>query len=205
MANMFIGHGGFALVMGKPTLIHLYEAAGLGGVGVPLPTISVAIGGFEMLLEVLCLEVNVEAFFFFVCVEAWHRVVTRASPGLWGVVRSVGARQYLCRPPVVDRCAAGAHRPRGHCPRADPRRLAALACWGGSSRGGAHRAIGATRSLSGEPSHPAISPPVACRLHVRPLPCPFVNLPIGDLCTEWMASGDRNSWSRATNRHHACD
>ena len=37
MANMFIGHGGFALVMGKPTLIHLYEAAGLGASACPSP------------------------------------------------------------------------------------------------------------------------------------------------------------------------
>jgi hypothetical protein len=109
MASMFIGHGGFALVMGKPTLIHLYEAAGLGGVGVPLPTISVAIGGFEMLLEVLCLEVNVAAFFFFECVwkigtellhvpaqayGAWCEVLERgsiyASPLLW-----IGVQQVL--------------------------------------------------------------------------------------------------------------
>jgi hypothetical protein len=131
MANMFISHGGFALVMGKPTLIHLYEAAGLGGVGVPLPTISVAIGGFEMLLGVLCLEVNVAAFFFFVCVwklgtELLH--VPAQAYGAWWEVLERGSS--YAAPPVGDRCAASAHRPRGHCPRADPRRLAALACWG---------------------------------------------------------------------------
>jgi hypothetical protein len=76
---------------------------------VPLATISVAIGGFEMLLEVLCLEVNVAAFFFFVCVwkigtellhvpaqayGAWCEVLERgsiyAAPLLW-----IGVQQVL--------------------------------------------------------------------------------------------------------------
>jgi hypothetical protein len=80
-----------------------------GGVGVPLPTISVAIGGFEMLLGVLCLEVNVVAFFFFVCgwklgtellhvpgqaYGAWWEVLERgssyAAPLLW-----IGVQQVL--------------------------------------------------------------------------------------------------------------
>jgi hypothetical protein len=68
MASMLIGHGGFRLVMGKPNLTQFYEAAGLGVFGVPLPTVSSVIGGFEMLLWVLCLEVNVAAFFIFACV-----------------------------------------------------------------------------------------------------------------------------------------
>jgi hypothetical protein len=102
MASMLIGHGGFGLVMGKQNLLRFYEAAGLGGVGVSLPTMSAVIGGFEMLLGVLCLEVQVAAFFMFVCVwklateflhlpaqayGAWWEVMERgssyAAPLLW--------------------------------------------------------------------------------------------------------------------------
>jgi hypothetical protein len=102
MASMLIGHGGFGLIMGKQNLLRFYEAAGLGGVGVSLPTMRAVIGGFEMLLGVLCLEVQVAAFFMFVCVwklateflhlraqayGAWWEVMERgssyAAPLLW--------------------------------------------------------------------------------------------------------------------------
>jgi len=43
----------------------MYAAAGLGVIGVPLPVVSAWIGGFEMLLGVLCLWVNVVPFFLF--------------------------------------------------------------------------------------------------------------------------------------------
>jgi hypothetical protein len=102
MASMLIGHGGFGLVMGKQNLLRFYEAAGLGGVGVSLPTMTAVIGGFEMLLGVLCLEAQVAAFFMLVCVwklatellhipaqayGAWWEVMERgssyAAPLLW--------------------------------------------------------------------------------------------------------------------------
>src|SRR5688572_22274553 len=50
MAGMLIGHGAFGLVMGKATLLRFYDAAGFGGFGVPVPRVSAAIGGFEMVL-----------------------------------------------------------------------------------------------------------------------------------------------------------
>ena len=109
MASMLIGHGGFGLIMGKHNLLQFYEAAGLGLLGVPLPTVRAVIGGFEMLLGVLCLEVKVTAFFVFVCVwklateflyvparayGAWWEVIERgssyAAPLLW-----IGFQQVL--------------------------------------------------------------------------------------------------------------
>ena len=109
MASMLIGHGAFGLIMGKPNLLRFYEAAGLGVFGVPLPTLSAAIGGFEMLLGVLCLEATWPAFFVFVCVwklgteflyvpaqayGAWWEVLERgssyAAPLLW-----IGFQQVL--------------------------------------------------------------------------------------------------------------
>jgi hypothetical protein len=69
MAGMLIGHGAFGLVMAKATLLRFYDASGFGGFGVPLPTVSALIGGFEMLLGVLCVQATRPAFFLFVC--AW--------------------------------------------------------------------------------------------------------------------------------------
>jgi hypothetical protein len=102
MASMLIGHGGFGLVMGKPNLLHLYEAAGLGVFGVPLPTVSAVLGGLEMLLGLGCLWANGMTFFLCVCVwklgteflyvpaqvyGAWWEVMERggsfAAPLLW--------------------------------------------------------------------------------------------------------------------------
>jgi hypothetical protein len=109
MAGMLIGHGAFGLVMGKANLLGFYEAAGLGIFGLPLPTLRVAIGGFEMLLGVLCLVATWPAFFPFVCVwklgteflhvpaqayGAWWEVLERggsyAAPLLW-----IGMQQVL--------------------------------------------------------------------------------------------------------------
>jgi hypothetical protein len=108
MAGMLIGHGAFGLVMGKAHLLGFYEAAGLGGLGLPLPTLSAAIGGFEMLLGVLCLQATWPAFFLFVCAwklgteflyvpaqayGAWWEVLERggsyAAPLLWIGVQQV--------------------------------------------------------------------------------------------------------------------
>jgi hypothetical protein len=90
MASMLIGHGGFALVMGKPNLIHFYDAAGLGILGVPLPLLSAWIGAFEMLLGVLCLGMPVSAFFLFVCVwklgTEWLYVPAQAYGAWWEVM-----------------------------------------------------------------------------------------------------------------------
>lgn len=102
MASMLIGHGGFALVMGKQNLIHLYEAVGFGVLGVPLPMFSALLGGMEMLLGMLCVGVTWVPFFFFVCAwklgtellyvpaqayGAWWEVMERSSsyaaPLLW--------------------------------------------------------------------------------------------------------------------------
>jgi hypothetical protein len=110
MASMLIGHGGFGVIMGKQNLLQFYEAAGLGIVGVSLPTMSAVIGGFEMLLGALCLEAKVTAFFVFVCVwklateflyvpaqayGAWWEVMERgssyAAPLLW-----IGFQRALC-------------------------------------------------------------------------------------------------------------
>lgn len=112
MASMLIGHGGFGLVMGKPNLLHLYAAAGLGGVGVSLPTLRSCIGGFEMLLGFLCLGAPFSAFFLFVCAwklgteclyvpaqayGAWWEVMERgssyAAPLLW-----IGLQQCVWQP-----------------------------------------------------------------------------------------------------------
>ncbi|HSF34345.1 MAG TPA: hypothetical protein VLK82_28295 [Candidatus Tectomicrobia bacterium] len=109
MASMLIGHGGFGLVMAKQNLLQFYEAAGLGAVALPLPTTRAVIGGFEMILGVLCLEAKVSAFFVFVCAwklatellyvpagayGAWWEVMERgssyAAPLLW-----IGFRQVL--------------------------------------------------------------------------------------------------------------
>ena len=109
MASMLIGHGGFGLIMGKQNLLQFYEAAGIEGVGVPLRIMRAMIGGFEMILGALCLEVNVAAFFGFVCVwklateflhvpaqayGAWWELMERgssyAAPLLW-----IGFQQVL--------------------------------------------------------------------------------------------------------------
>jgi hypothetical protein len=112
MASMLIGHGGFGLVMGKQNLLRLYDAAGFGGFGVPLPTVSAVLGGFEMLLGVCCLVAQSATFFLFVCVwklgtellyvpaqayGAWWEVIERSSsyaaPLLW-----LGFSQVIQRP-----------------------------------------------------------------------------------------------------------
>jgi hypothetical protein len=109
MAGMLIGHGAFGLIMGKANLLRFYDAAGFGGIGVPLPGVSTAIGGFEMLLGVLCLQATWPAFFVFVCAwklgteflhvpaqayGAWWEVLERgssyAAPLLW-----IGCQQVL--------------------------------------------------------------------------------------------------------------
>jgi hypothetical protein len=108
MAGMLIGHGAFGLVMGKANLLGFYEAAGLGGLGLPSPTLSAAIGGFEMGLGVLCLQATWPAFFLFVSAwklgteflyvpaqayGAWWEVLERggsyAAPLLWIGVQQV--------------------------------------------------------------------------------------------------------------------
>jgi hypothetical protein len=108
MAGMLIGHGAFGLIMGKANLLRFYDAAGLGVFGIPLPTLSAAIGGFEMLLGVLCLQATWPALFVFVCVwklgteflhvpaqayGAWWEVLERgssyAAPLLWIVLQRV--------------------------------------------------------------------------------------------------------------------
>jgi hypothetical protein len=95
MAGMLIGHGGFGLVMSKQHLLHFYEAAGMGVVGVPLPMVRAVIGGFEMLLGVLCLETRVAVFFAFVCVwklatELLH-VPAQAFGAGWEVMERGGS------------------------------------------------------------------------------------------------------------------
>jgi len=115
MASMLIGHGAFGLVMGKANLLRFYDAIGLGGFGVPLPTLSAAIGGFEMLLGALCLQATWPVFFLFVCAwklgteglhvpaqayGAWWEVVERggsyAAPLLW-----IGMQQVLAAHGVI--------------------------------------------------------------------------------------------------------
>jgi hypothetical protein len=111
MAGMLIGHGAFGLIMGKATLLRFYDAAGFGVLGLPLPVLRAAIGGFEMLLGVLCLVATWPALFLFVCVwklgteflhvpaqayGAWWEVLERggsyAAPLLWlGVHRALAA------------------------------------------------------------------------------------------------------------------
>ena len=102
MASMLIGHGGFGLVMGKQNLLRFYDAAGFGVFGVPLPTVSALLGGFEMLLGVGCLVAQGTTFFLFVFLwklgtellyvpaqayGAWWEVIERgssyAAPLLW--------------------------------------------------------------------------------------------------------------------------
>jgi hypothetical protein len=109
MAGMLIGHGAFGLMMGKANLLRFYDAAGFGGFGVPLPSVSAAIGWFEMLLGALCLQATWPAFFLFVgawklgteflhvpaqAYGAWWEVLERgssyAAPLLW-----IGFQQVL--------------------------------------------------------------------------------------------------------------
>jgi hypothetical protein len=109
MASMLIGHGAFGLVRGKATLLRFYEAAGFGVFGVPLSTLSAAIGGLEMVLGGLCLVATWPVFFVLVCAwklgteglyvpaqayGAWWEVLERgssyAAPLLW-----IGLHQVL--------------------------------------------------------------------------------------------------------------
>jgi hypothetical protein len=85
MAGMLIGHGAFGLLMGKPNLLRFYDAAGFGIFGVPLPTLSAALGGVEMVLGVLCLGATSSAFFLFVC--AWKL----GTEGLYVPAQAYGA------------------------------------------------------------------------------------------------------------------
>ena len=115
MASMLIGHGGYGLVMGKQNLLQFYDAAGFGVFGVPLPTLSAVIGGYEILLGVLCLGVTSTTFFLFVCFwklgtellhvpaqayGAWWEVLERgssyAAPLLW-----IGFQQFLHQHGVI--------------------------------------------------------------------------------------------------------
>jgi hypothetical protein len=117
MVGMLIGHGAFGLVMGKASLLRFYDAAGFGIVSVPLLTLSATIGGFEMLLGVLCLVAMWPAFFVFVwawklgteglylpaqAYGAWWEVLERggsyAAPLLW-----IGFQQVLTRHGVTAR------------------------------------------------------------------------------------------------------
>jgi hypothetical protein len=137
MASMLIGHGAFGLVMGKSNLLRFYDAIGLGGFGVPLPTLSAAIGGFEMLLGALCLQATWPVFFLFVCAwklgteglhvpaqayGAWWEVLERSSsyaaPLLWlgfhwalaargAATQGVIPRRWLHAPTAGDRHTAG--------------------------------------------------------------------------------------------------
>ena len=120
--GMLIGHGAFGLVMGKANLLRFYDAAGLGGFGIPLPTVSLLIGGFEMLLGVLCLEVQRAPFFLFVCAwklgtevlyvpaqayGAWWEVLERgssyATPLLWITVQQVLAAHGVTAQGLIPR------------------------------------------------------------------------------------------------------
>jgi hypothetical protein len=140
MAGMLIGHGAFGLVMGKPNLLRFYDAAGFGVFGVPLPSVSAAIGGFEMLLGGLCLEVQVAPFFLFVCLwklgtellyvpaqayGAWWEVLERgssyAAPLLWIGFQRVLTAHSVPAPGLIPRHwlrpqGRGASRAVGHTP-----------------------------------------------------------------------------------------
>ena len=97
------------VVMGKPNLLRLYDAAGFGGFGLSLPGVSAAIGVIEMLLGILCVQAQGATFFLFVCAwklgteflyvpaqahGAWWEVLERsgsyAAPLLW-----IGCQQAL--------------------------------------------------------------------------------------------------------------
>jgi hypothetical protein len=123
MASMLIGHGAFGLIMGKANLLRFYEAAGFGGVGLPLPGVSAAIGGFEMLLGVLCLQATRPMFFVFVCAwklgteclhvpaqayGAWWEVLERgssyAAPLLWIGFQQALAAHGVAAQGLIPRC-----------------------------------------------------------------------------------------------------
>jgi hypothetical protein len=122
MAGMLIGHGAFGLVLGKANLLGFYEAAGVGVIGVPLPTVSTLIGGFEMLLGVWCVAAMRPAFFLFVCAwklgteflyvpaqayGAWWEVLERgssyAAPLLWLGVQQVLAAHGVTAQGLIPR------------------------------------------------------------------------------------------------------
>jgi hypothetical protein len=123
MAGMLIGHGAFGLVMGKAYLLGFYEAAGFGVTGVPLPTVSALIGGFEMLLGGWCLAALRPAFFLFVCAwklgteflyvpaqayGAWWEVLERggsyAAPLLWLGFQRILAAHGATAQGLIPRC-----------------------------------------------------------------------------------------------------
>ena len=122
MAGMLIGHGTFGLIMGKANLLRFYDAAGLGDLGIPLPTLRAAIGGFEMLLGVLCLVATWPGFFLFVCAwklgteflhvpaeayGAWWEVLERgnsyAAPLLWIAMHQVLAAHGVIAQGLIPR------------------------------------------------------------------------------------------------------
>jgi hypothetical protein len=81
-------------VLGKPNLSRLYKPVGLEVFGIPLLTLSAVIGGFEMLLGVLCLEVNAAAFFVFVCAWKLETEFSYIRAQVYGgVVGTAGTRQ----------------------------------------------------------------------------------------------------------------
>jgi hypothetical protein len=130
MAGMLIGHGAFGLLMGKPNLLGFYDAAGLGIFGVPLPTLSAALGGFEMVLGVLCVEAPWSAFFLFV--GAWKlgteflHVPAQAYGAWWEVLERGGAMRPPCCGLGFSRCSRPTGSPRwGSSPAASGPREAA--------------------------------------------------------------------------------
>jgi hypothetical protein len=69
MVSMRLGPGVFGLVMGKQNLLRVYDAAGFGVCGVPLPVVSAVLGGFDMLLGMGCLVA--QSATFFLLVDVW--------------------------------------------------------------------------------------------------------------------------------------
>jgi len=95
IALMLIGHGGFGAFMAKANLVGLYQAAGLGVLGLPLETFRAVLGFFEIALGISALFAVRPSFFIGVC--AWKVIgealylVAGAPLACWEVVERGGS------------------------------------------------------------------------------------------------------------------
>jgi hypothetical protein len=119
VALMLIGHGGYGAFLAKKNLLGFYQAAGLGGFGLPMETWRAGIGFFEMGLGAAALLTVRPGFYVFVFVwkvlsELLH-VRAGAEGAWWEVIERGGC--YMV--PLVTVCVIYALRQRGQLPGGD--------------------------------------------------------------------------------------
>jgi hypothetical protein len=111
IAAMFIGHGALGAVQNKQSLLGLYQSIGLGSMGVPLESVRMYIGLFEIALGVIALFASSRAFFACLCI--WKigsemLFVTSGAPlGCWEFVERgasyVAPLAVLCLLPLSQK------------------------------------------------------------------------------------------------------